>query len=511
MTGANPGAAPDGVPPWTERELTQARSIVRRLQQRIVKAVQQKRWRKVRALQHLLTHSRSAKVLAVQRVTENRGKHTPGVDGVTWNTPAAKRDAVASLRPRGYQPQPLRRCYIPKKNGKLRPLGIPTMQDRAMQALYLQALDPIAETLGDPHSYGFRPARSCADALEQCHIVLSNSRAAEWVLEGDIQACFDRISHAWLLAHVPLDRTMLRKWLAAGYLEQTLWHPTEAGTPQGGIISPVLANLALDGLQARLARAFPRTRAGCARVNLIRYADDFVITGRSQEQLEIQVRPLVEDFLAERGLTLSPEKTSITRVTDGFDFLGQNIRRYGKKVLCKPSRRSLRLFYAGVRQVIHKHRHVDPATLIQLLNPKIEGWTRYHRHGTSKKVFQRIDHLLFGLLWRWCKRRHPRKSAHWVADRYFTTVGGNHWVFHGWEHRPRGEVRHWLLAVASSTRIIRHVKVRCELNAYAPEWAEYLARRRTLPWARGYPALGDSAIQEAEREMRRSPTSAPPE
>jgi RNA-directed DNA polymerase len=198
---------------------------------------------------------------------------------------------------------------------------------------------------------------------------------------------------------------------------------------QGGIISPVLANLALDGLQARLARAFPGTRAGCARVNLIRYADDFVITGRSPEQLETQVRPLVEDFLAERGLTLSAEKTSITRVADGFDFLGQNIRRYCKKVLCKPSRRSLRLFNAGVRQVIRKHQHVDPATLIQLLNPKIEGWTRYHRHGTSKKVFERIDHLLFGLLWRWCQRRHPRKSAHWVpiatSPRSVVTTGSS--------------------------------------------------------------------------------------
>jgi RNA-directed DNA polymerase len=376
------------------------------------------------------------------------------------------------------------------------------MKDRAMQALYLQALDPGAETVGDPHSYGLRPARSCADALEQGHIVLSNSRAAEWVLEGDIQACFDRISHEWLLAHIPLERAMLRKWLKAGYLERTVWHPTEAGTPQGGIISPVLANLALDGLQARLACAFPRTRTGGAKVNLIRYADDFLITGRSQEQLETQVRPLAEAFLAERGLNLSPEKTVLTHVDEGFDFLGQTIRRFGKKVLCRPSHQSVRLFYEGVRQVVRKHRHVSSATLIQLLNPKIEGWTMYHRHAASKKVFQRIDNLLFGLLWRWARRRHPRKNRRWIADRSFTTVGGDRWVFHGWEHRS-GEPRHWLLASASSTRIIRHVKVRCELNAYAPEWAEYLARRRSLPLARGYPALGRTALQEAADEMRR--------
>ena len=526
MTGVNPGAAPDSLWPcgdpafFSEVELSRARCIVRRLQQRIVKAVQQRKWRKVKALQHLLTHSHSAKVLAVLRVTENQGKNTPGVDGVTWTTPAQKREAVNTLRQRGYRPLPLRRVYIPKKNGKLRPLGIPTMRDRAMQALYLQALAPVAESLADPHSYGFRPARSCADALEQVHKALSGRGAAEWVFEGDIQACFDRIDHQWLLDHIPMERSMLRKWLKAGYLEQADWFPTEAGTPQGGIISPVLANLALDGLQGRLAKAFPRLPRRLGRshskVNLVRYADDFVITGRSREQLEHEVRPLVQAFLAERGLVLSPEKTVVTHIEDGFDFLGQNVRRCGKKVLSRPSSAAVKTFYAGLRQVVWKCLHLDPARLIQLLNPKIRGWANYHRHASSKATFQRLDHLIFRLLWQWARRRHPKKNRHWVASRYFTTVGGDHWVFFGWERHPRHGVRKVLLASAGKTRIIRHVKVRCELHAYAAEWQEYLARRRSDRSARGYPAMGSAVGSEtaalqraAQAEDERIPRPSP--
>jgi RNA-directed DNA polymerase len=512
MTGPNPGAAPNSLwpreaPAFSERELSRARCIVRRLQQRIVKAVQQRKWRKVKALQHLLTHSRSAKVLAVLRVTENQGKNTPGVDGVTWTTPAQKRTAVNTLRQRGYRPQPLRRVYIPKKNGKLRPLGIPTMKDRAMQALYLLALDPVAETVADPHSYGFRPARSCADALQQCHYVLSKRNSPEWVLEGDIQACFDRIDHQWLLDQIPLEKALLRKWLQAGYLEQADWYPTEAGTPQGGIISPVLANLALDGLQKRLAKAFPPVRPkrlghGSSKVNLIRYADDFVITGRSREQLEHEVRPLVQEFLAERGLVLSPEKTVVTHIAAGIDFLGQNVRRCGKKVLCRPSAAAVKTFYAGLRQVVGKCLHLDPASLIQRLNPKIRGWANYHRHASSKATFQRLDHLIFRLLWGWARRRHPKKNRHWVASRYFTTVGGDHWVFFGWEHHARHGIRQVLLASASKTRIIRHVKVRSELNAYAAEWQEYLNRRRSDRAARGHPAMTGATGAEAAALQR---------
>lgn len=496
MTASLAGAATDEKVAWTEAELQQARQIVSRLQARIVKATKAGRWNRVRALQHLLTRSRSAKLLAVARVATNDGRRTPGVDGETWLTPAKQRQAMQTLRRRGYRPQPLRRVYIPKKSGKLRPLGIPTLRDRAMQALYLQALDPVAETLADPNSYGFRPARSCADAIAQCFIVLAPQRSAQWVLEGDIEACFDRISHPWLLDHVPLERGILRQWLEAGYLERHVLHPTEAGTPQGGIISPVLANLALDGLEAVLRAAFPKTtRVGKqAKVNLIRYADDFVITGVSRELLETRIRPLVEAFLQERGLRLSPEKTVITPIEAGFDFLGQNVRKYGGKLLIKPSRRSVHKLLSELRRIVRGHPHATADHLVWLLNPKLLGWAMYHRHVVSKRIFQQVDHVLFRLLWQWAKRRHPHKGHRWIYMKYFTQLRGDHWVFFGVSPGRHGQQQPVRLQQAGRLPIMRHIKIREGTNPYDPSCWSYLSRRRSDPRARLVPASGSSLL-----------------
>jgi RNA-directed DNA polymerase len=241
------GAASSEAAEWYAIEWPAIQRNVRRLQVRIAQATKAGKWGKVRALQQLLTHSYSGKVLAVRRVTENTGKKTPGVDQEIWDTPEKKMRAVQALKRRGYQSQPLRRVYIPKSDGKtMRPLGIPTMQDRAMQALHLLALDPVAETTADKNSYGFRQQRSCADAIEQCYLALKIA-TTEWVLEGDIKSCFDRISHDWLLAHVPMDRAILQKWLKSGYMEKHVLHETTDGTPQGGIITPltqkVISNL----------------------------------------------------------------------------------------------------------------------------------------------------------------------------------------------------------------------------------------------------------------------------
>ncbi len=288
---------------WQAIDWQAAHRVARRLQARIVKATQEKRWGKVKALQHLLTHSFSGKAVAVKQVTENSGKRTPGVDRIVWNTPAKKEAAVQALKQRGYQPLPLRRLYIPKSNGKMRPLGIPAMRDRAMQALYLLALDPIAESTADLHSYGFRKDRSTADAIQQCFSVLSSKQSPQWILEGDIRACFDQISHDWMLAHIPMDKAILRMWLKAGFIDGNTLHPTEAGTPQGGIISPVAANLTLDGLERILRERFSRLgHRRSAMVNMVRYADDFIVTGRTKELLENEVKPLVAEFFKTRGL-----------------------------------------------------------------------------------------------------------------------------------------------------------------------------------------------------------------
>jgi RNA-directed DNA polymerase len=470
---------------WHAIDWGRVHQTVRRLQARIVKAIQEGRWGKVRALQHLLTHSFSSKALAVRRVTENRGKRTPGVDGITWKTPEEKAAATGTLRQRGYRPAPLRRVYILKSDGKRRrPLSIPTMRDRAMQAVYLLALDPIAETKADPNSYGFRTHRAPADAIEQCFIALAKQASPQWVLECDIRACFDEISHEWLLAHIPMDKGMLRKWLSAGFMDKHMLHPTEAGTPQGAICSPVMANTTLDGLEARLRTAFPRYvwnghHLACPKVNLCRFADDFVITGATKELLEHEVKPLVEAFLRERGLELSPEKTKITHIKDGFDFLGQQIRKYHGKLLIKPSKKSVKALLRKVRTVIRNNKSASAGTLICQLNPIIRGWAMYHRHGVSSVVFQSVDHAIFQALWRWAKRRHPNKGVRWVKTRYFHTIDNRNWIFTGEVRDSKEQPRTVHLFTAHSLRITRHVKIDGKVNPYDPRWELYLEQRLT--------------------------------
>src|SRR5215475_6033115 len=281
---------------WRSIKWKQANRNVRRLQRRIVEEQQQGKKRKVRALQFILTRSYSGRCLAVRRVVENPGRRTPGVDGQKLDTPEKKAQAVDKLSTEDYQPQPLKRVYIAKKNGKgRRPLGIPTMEDRARQALHLLALDPIAETTADPNSYGFRKERSVADAIEQCFTLLAHSNSPQWILEGDIQSCFDEISHEWLLSHIPMDRAILKKWLTAGVIERESFSLTTTGTPQGGIISPVLMNQTLDGLESSLAKCFPKRHDRC--VNPVRFAYAFINMSGTNELVEDEVKPLTAEFL----------------------------------------------------------------------------------------------------------------------------------------------------------------------------------------------------------------------
>jgi RNA-directed DNA polymerase len=496
------GAVPDLTVDWHAIDWRKVYRTVRRLQARIVKAVRQGRWGKVKALVYLLSHSFSGRALAILRVVSNSGAKTPGVDGVIWNTPQAKSSAFSVLRRHGYQPQPLRRVYIPKSNGKQRPLGIPTMQDRAMQALALLGLDPIAETLADGHSYGFRLERCCADALQQTHNVLGSPDSPRWILEGDIKACFDRIGHDWLLRHIPMDKELLRKWLKAGYLEKHVLFATTEGTPQGGIISPVLANRALDGLQQLLADRFMNSpkRARKHKVHLVRYADDFIITGTSQVLLEYEVKPLVEQFLKERSLELSHEKTSITHIEDGFDFLGQTVRRYRcGKVLLKPSRRSVKTFLTRIRETIDKAGSTTAGNLIYRLNQQIKGWTMYHRHASSKRTFTEVDRRIWRMVWHWCRRRHRHKSFKWIKKKYFPRIGDKDWVFVGTLRDSKGQGWPITLMEAAKVRIIRQVKIRSAVNPYDPTWELYLEAR--MVWKLEQTLAGNSRIEYMWKEQ----------
>ena len=358
------------------------------------------------------------------------------------------------------------------------------MIDRSQQALHLLALDPVVETTADKNSYGFRQQRSCADAIAQCFITLAPAPDTQWILEADIRNCFGQISHDWLLAHVPMDRTILRKWLKSGYMDKHVFHETTEGTPQGGIVSPALANCALDGLERLLREKFPQMKrlkslgGKTASVNFIRYADDFVISGRTKELLEGEVKLLVEQFLQERGLELSPKKTVITHVEKGFDFLGQNVRRYPNgKLLIKPSKKNVKTFLDGIRQTIRNARGMSAADLIDLLNPKIRGWANYHRHVVSSRTFASVDRSIFYKLWQWARGRHPEKSSHWLKKKYFEKRGTREWCFFGETCDDQGQLNNVSLYHAKSTPIKRRVKVKGEANPYDPSFETYFEER----------------------------------
>lgn len=470
-------ATSGGTVDWHGIDRAKAQQATRKLQVRIAKAIREGKHRKAKSLQWLLTHSFYAKFMAVKRVTENNGKKTAGVDEETWDTPQAKAKAIVGLKRRGYKPQPLRRVYIPKANGKQRPLGIPTMKDRAMQALHLLALEPIAETTADPNSYGFRPERACRDAAGQIFTSMAKKSQATWVLEGDITGCFDNISHDWLLANVPVDKATLRKWLKSGYVWKNRLFNTEAGTPQGGIISPVLANLALDGLEAKLTERFPKAKSGGkSKVNYVRYADDFIITGANPEVLE-QAKAITERFLKERGLTLSPEKTKMVNISEGFDFLGWNFRKYGDKLLTMPSKKNVKNFLTEIRRTIESNKMATQENLIRLLNPKIRGWVEYHKNQVSKETFSDVDSAIWKKLWQWAKRRHPTKPRKWVKNNYWPSRNGKDWIF-GTEVLDKKGNKVWLdLFKTSSTPIRRHTKVKAQANPYDPQWETYFEER----------------------------------
>jgi RNA-directed DNA polymerase len=443
---------------WSDINWTTVEGNVRHLQGRIFRATIDGDLARVKNLQKLLVRSMSAKLKAIRQVTqENGGKHTPGIDGMVCDTPKARLVLLKSgLSLKDYQPKPVRRVYIPKANGKKRPLGVPTVKDRVMQAIVKMALEPEWERRFEANSYGFRPGRSCHDAIEAIHTTLNRKGCAQWVLDADISGCFDNIDHDALLKRLPVFTTTIRRWLKAGVVELGNQKDTTAGTPQGGIISPLLANIALDGLERQFGcerpngkLVSPALRRGKNHgLNLIRYADDFVVTAPSREVLEDYVIPTVQAFLAQRGLTLSEAKTRIVHVDEGFTFLGFEIRRFGGVLLTKPQKEKVRDHLRAIKTYLAGHKQTPVATVIKELTPVIRGWACYYRHCAAKETFSKATHWVWAMTWTWAKRRHPNKSSKWIKARYFLDDG--YWTLSDGTAKL---YRH------SATRITRFTKV----------------------------------------------------
>ncbi len=497
---------------WSRIAWDKCFRYVQNLQFRIAKAVKEKQWTQVRSCQEILLASFSAKLCAVKKAAGNSGKHTPGIDQVVWESASQKYQAAQSLTFDHYTPAPLRRVYIPKSNGQVRPLGIPTMKDRAMQALFLLALEPVAETQADPHSHGFRHFRSTADAIEQCSRVLSSQSAPVWIYEGDIKGCFDHIDHDWLCDHVSLHPEVIRKWLKVGFVESHSWFPTESGTPQGGIISPVLANMALDGLEAKLRTILPFPKNE-HQIHYVRYADDFIITGRSKEFLENEVTPIVKQHFMERELELSEAKTKITHIEEGFDFLGQHLQKYDNRLFIRPSRKSIRHYRDKVYAIVQMYKNAPQSMLISQLNPIVSGWANYQAHIDSRKTFFELDYFLWDLLWGWAKRKHPTKTLRWIKDRYFVCVGNQVGYFQDQYEMVEGRLctrkpqkdrygrtkPHPTLLRMADIPCTRHILIEPNANPFDPRWTQYFSKRQ-----------GDRKKFASRRVISSSPSSYTP-
>jgi len=448
---------------WNAIDWHHATAHVRRLRQAIFRATKEGNLKKVRGLQRVMLRCWENRVLAVRRVTQtNRGRNTPGVDKVVIKTPEARGqlvDRLGAFEP--WKPLPTRRVYINKDNGKQRPLGIPVILDRALQAIVKNALEPFWEAKFEDSSYGFRPGRGCHDAIERTFNLASAKGNRPWVLDADIRGAFDNIDHSKLLeviGNFPA-RELVRQWLKAGYVDGGAFHHTDSGTPQGGVISPLLANIALHGMEEALGIKYidrkAKSRKGLyahelhpASVGLVRYADDFVVFCRSREEAE-QARATLGTWLAERGLTFSEEKTRIVNLEEGFDFLGFNVRRYkvklartGLRLLIRPSKKSLKKHARRLKEVFQECHGKAGVVLCTRIYPVIQGWANYFRTGVAAKAFEKMDDYLFKLQKRWVVRQHPNKTWRWRRKRYWGKCkyrkADDQWVFqdHG-VHMPK--------------------------------------------------------------------------